>query len=511
MRLVILASFVVTASSAVQAQYFQFSQINYTDQRINPATVATSDYATLNFVHRNQKTGGDFNLNSSFISAGYPLLSKKDGHRWSGVGISLLDDRSGGIFKTQEATLSYAMNVYLSRGQTLTLGAKGLYQQRRINLDGLYTGMQYIPDRGFDEGISSGEDFQQLQNSFFTFSMGAYWQMTDRNKEKVSYVSLAFFDLNKPKDSFLGTESELRGAFVGAFGLRAYQSGPLSIFPELLYTYTYANHVLNAGAVWRYEMHSPALSGSHVDFITKYVIGRSGILGIQLHKDNFSVGFSYDFPIIVENSGNVGAFEIGIQLRRLVDPKLKARAARKKAPVKTPSVVTNKTKAIPADSTRKSQPEKESTQQPSKNVSLKESLQTKQDSVIAQAKSGNIQHEPVELEKATLRFNFDFNSSDINETSGQYLEELAEVLKENIYLKLSLTGHTDNIGSDKFNLRLSKERAQAVKDYLVKHGVTPERILVDGQGMREPLNGNQTDDERALNRRVELIILYQPK
>ena len=341
--------------------------------------------------------------------------------------------------------------------------------------------------------------------------MGAYWQMTDRNKEQVSYVSLAFFDLNKPKDSFLGTESELRGALVGAFGFRAYQRGPLAIFPEILYTQTYANQVINAGAVWRYEMRSAAQNISHVDFITKYVIGRSGILGIQLHKDNFSVGFSYDFPIIIENSGNVGAFEIGLQLRRLVDPKLKARAARKKVPDKTSSVVTNKTKVVPVDSTRKSQTDKSSLQQSSKNVSLKESLQTKQDSVIAHAKAGNIQHGPVELEKATLRFNFDFNSSDINESSGAYLKELAEVLKENSYLNLSLTGHTDNIGSDKFNLRLSKERAQAVKDYLVQHGVTPERILVDGKGMREPLNNNQTGDERALNRRVELIILYQPK
>lgn len=511
MRLVILVSLVIAASNGVQAQYFQFSQINYTDQRINPAVAATSDYATLNFVHRNQKTGGDFNLNSSFISASYPFFSKKDGHRWSGVGISMLDDRSGGIFNTQEATLSYAMNVYLSKWQTLTLGAKGLYQQRRINLDGLYTGMQYIPDRGFDEGISSGEDFQQLQSSFFTFSMGAYWQMTDRNNEQASYVSLAFYDLNKPKDSFLGTESELRGAFVGAFGFRAYQRGPLAIFPEILYTHTYANYVINTGAVWRYEMRSPAQNISHVDFITKYVFGRSGILGIQLHKDNFSVGFSYDFPIIIENAGSVGAFEIGLQLRRLVDPKLKARAARKKTPAKTSSVVSNKTKVVPVDSTRKSPSEKTSIEPSSKNVSLKESLQTKQDSVMAQAKAGNIQHEPVELEKATLRFNFDFNSSDINESSGEYLQELAEVLKENNYLNLSLTGHTDNIGSDKFNLRLSKERAQAVKDYLVKHGVTPERILVEGKGMREPLNNNQTDEERSLNRRVELIILYQPK
>ncbi|HEX5168146.1 MAG TPA: PorP/SprF family type IX secretion system membrane protein [Cyclobacteriaceae bacterium] len=508
MRITIPFLFLVTICETTYGQYFHFSQINYTDQRINPAAVAISDYATLNFVHRNQKTGGDFNLNSSYVSAAYPFLSKRDGHRWSGIGISVLDDRSGGIFKTQEAALSFAINVPLSRWQTLTLGTKGLYQQRRINLDGVYTGMQYIPDRGFDEGAFSGEDFQQLQNSFFTFSMGGYWQMTDKAKNRVSYLSFSFFDFNKPKDSFLGNESKLRGALVGAFGFRVYKKGPLSIFPELLYTHTYANHVMNFGAIWQYELASSAQSeSSHIDFITKYVIGRSGIFGIQLHKENFSIGFSYDFPIAIENPGNTGAFEIGVQLRRLVDAKLKAKAARKDKPTASLSA-KNKTPA--RDSIEQPVVKNESIKKAEKSVSLKESLQMKQDSVVAQAQAGGIQHEPVELEKATLRFNFDFNSSTINEDSGQYLNELAEVLKENHYLQLNLTGHTDNIGSDKFNLRLSKERAQAVKDYLTDRGVEPERISVSGKGMREPLNSNLNDDERAVNRRVELIIIYQP-
>src|SRR6188768_906807 len=137
------------------AQYFQFSQYNFTPQRINPALVASSDYAQVAFVYRNQGTDGGFRLSSNALNAMYPLQSRQ-GKRWSGVGVSLLDDRSGqaGIFVTQEAGLAYAINIFVASNQSLALGVKALYQGRRIDLGGLYTGSQYIPDRGFDELLS---------------------------------------------------------------------------------------------------------------------------------------------------------------------------------------------------------------------------------------------------------------------------------------------------------------------------------------------------------------------
>ena len=518
MRIFVISVLNTIWFSTAFGQYFHFSQINYTDQRINPAVVASSDYAFLNFAHRNQKTGGDFNLNSSFASASYPLLSKKNGVRWAGLGVTLMDDRSGGIFKIQEASLSYAANIYLSKWQTISLGAKGLYQQRKIDLDGLYTGMQYVPDRGFDEGALSGENFHQLNNDFFTLSLGVLWQRMDRKNDRIGYISLSFFDINKPKDSFLGTESELRGAFVSAMGLRIYQKGSLSVFPELLFSSTYANNLVNLGAIWQYKINSTQQETSRVDIITKYVLGRYGIVGLQLHRENFSVGFSYDFPVIVNNTANTGAFEIGFQFRRLVDARLKARASRKKqndkkiaptsAEAKKQVQPVSKTKVITKAIANNQEIKSDSVRYTSRST-LKESLKMKQDSIDARVEAGGIRHEPVELEKATLHFNFDFNSTDINQTSSKYLDEVADVLVENKRLNLTLTGHTDNIGSDRFNLRLSKERAQAIKEYLVDRGVTADRIMVDGKGMREPLNNNTTEEERALNRRVELSIIYK--
>jgi OOP family OmpA-OmpF porin len=121
---------------------------------------------------------------------------------------------------------------------------------------------------------------------------------------------------------------------------------------------------------------------------------------------------------------------------------------------------------------------------------------------------GKIQHEALILERATLGFNFEFNSAGINDETARYLDDLASALHDNPELRINLVGHTDNIGSEKFNLRLSQHRAETMKAYLVRKGVDPSRISASGKGLHEPLNDNSTEAKRALNRRVELTILY---
>src|SRR3989337_1377243 len=297
------------------AQYFQFSQYNFTPQRINPAQVGSSSYAALSFDYRNQETDGGFHLISNTLNASYPLVSST-GKRWSGIGLSLLDDRSGqaGIFNTQEIGLSYAVNIPLSKYQNLSLGVKGLYQNRKIDLDGLYTGLQYVPDRGFNEGLLSGENLGQFYANYITFSAGVYWQQVDKKGTRLAYWGISFFDFNKPEDSFMGLESHLNSTLVGSFGLRVYNRGNVSIFPELLYTGGASNIVLNAGCITRYALKGYFSKVTHLDIITKYVIGRSGIIGLQFHQENLSIGCSYDFPIIAKNVANTGAVEVGVEL-----------------------------------------------------------------------------------------------------------------------------------------------------------------------------------------------------
>ena len=520
MRIFIVSILFVCCVKTGVAQYFQFSQYNFTPQRINPAQVASSDYAAISFDYRNQATEGGFHLTSNILNVSYPLISRT-GRRWSGIGLTFMDDRSGqaGLFNTQEAGLSYALNVFLAKYQTLSLGVKALYQSRKMDLGGLYTGAQYIPDRGFSESLSSGENAGQYNTNFVTFSTGLYWQKVDTKGTKLAYWGVSFFDFNKPENSFLGTESHLNSTLVASIGFRTYHRNNVGIFPEVLYTRSASNNVLNVGCITRYDVnpYSSQTSSTHLDFITKYVIGRSGILGVQLHKENISVGISYDFPVVEKNVANTGAVEVGVELRKLViakkgvkrgkPQKSMVQGQRKPADKKSEiSKATGIKKAVVVSSNVDT-----ATVKPAIKEDMSARLKLKQDSVKAIVDIGKFKHEPLVLEKAVLDFNFEFNSSAVNQKTALYLEDLAKALQDNPELNVRLVGHTDNIGSEKFNLKLSQHRAQTMKDYLVSKGVEASRITTDGKGMKEPLNDNSTEEKKAANRRVELMILTSEK
>ena len=68
-------------------------------------------------------------------------------------------------------------------------------------------------------------------------------------------------------------------------------------------------------------------------------------------------------------------------------------------------------------------------------------------------------------------------------------------------------GHTDSIGSDAYNLKLSVRRAEAVKAYLVSKGIEPNRIYTEGKGKAQPIADNRTAEGRAKNRRVEIEVV----
>jgi outer membrane protein OmpA-like peptidoglycan-associated protein len=103
---------------------------------------------------------------------------------------------------------------------------------------------------------------------------------------------------------------------------------------------------------------------------------------------------------------------------------------------------------------------------------------------------------------------FSQSTPEILEMSYPALDKLAEHLRENYFVTILIKGHTDNQGEEHLLQKLSEERAQAVKDYLVyKRNVNPLRIETIGLGCTEPLTDNSTDELRSYNRRVEVEII----
>jgi OmpA-OmpF porin, OOP family len=99
---------------------------------------------------------------------------------------------------------------------------------------------------------------------------------------------------------------------------------------------------------------------------------------------------------------------------------------------------------------------------------------------------------------------FDFNSFRLLRRSFDQLDEVVSVLHANPDYNLRIEGHTDDVGSDNYNLHLSRMRAKTVADYLVQSGISRERIQSDGFGKKNPLVQGESEAVRKANRRVEL-------
>jgi OmpA-OmpF porin, OOP family len=102
---------------------------------------------------------------------------------------------------------------------------------------------------------------------------------------------------------------------------------------------------------------------------------------------------------------------------------------------------------------------------------------------------------------------FPQGKSTIGRGSFQELDEIAMMMKENERIVIQLEGHTDNVGNAKANLKLSEQRVDAVKKYLIKSGISKNRVKVKSFGGAKPLRNEMTPEDRAMNRRVEMRIL----
>ena len=102
---------------------------------------------------------------------------------------------------------------------------------------------------------------------------------------------------------------------------------------------------------------------------------------------------------------------------------------------------------------------------------------------------------------------FDFDKSVIKPEGKSKLDDLVNKMRDiNLEVVIAI-GHTDSIGSDAYNQRLSVRRAEAVKAYLVSKGIEANRVYTEGKGKRQPIADNRTRDGRAKNRRTEIEVI----
>jgi len=102
---------------------------------------------------------------------------------------------------------------------------------------------------------------------------------------------------------------------------------------------------------------------------------------------------------------------------------------------------------------------------------------------------------------------FETGKANMMSGSTKILEATVKGLQKYDTVKVEISGHTDNVGGEEFNMKLSQARADAVRDYLIQKGIAENRITAVGYGFRSPKGDNRTPEGRAKNRRIEISIV----
>lgn len=124
---------------------------------------------------------------------------------------------------------------------------------------------------------------------------------------------------------------------------------------------------------------------------------------------------------------------------------------------------------------------------------------------ITKITADEIAKDLIEKGKSILYINFDIDKSTITKDGNDVVTEIATALKKDSSLKISIEGHTDNTGDATHNKKLSSERANAVLNALVSQHIDKTRLAAKGLGADNPLVANDSDSNKAKNRRVELV------
>jgi outer membrane protein OmpA-like peptidoglycan-associated protein len=102
---------------------------------------------------------------------------------------------------------------------------------------------------------------------------------------------------------------------------------------------------------------------------------------------------------------------------------------------------------------------------------------------------------------------FKVNSADIDERSMNLLNQLVDFMNQNPKIRIEIGGHTDSDGSDSFNQQLSESRAKSAVKYLEGRGIASGRLVAKGYGKSNPIVANDSAENKAKNRRVEMKVI----
>ncbi|MFN6944883.1 MAG: PorP/SprF family type IX secretion system membrane protein [Cytophagaceae bacterium] len=457
---------------SLPAQNVLFTQYQYAPALINPASVGMSSDIQFYLNYRSQLRSMDNHIKTPAFTGILPVIDKSNNRR-GGIGFTAISDQSGtySYYRNSGAMVSLAYDFNIGRTSHVSFGMGGAWFQRSLTAGEFTTGSQYEQNMGYNPNLPTGETGDYFSISYFDYNAGAMYYATDpetsRNKY---YVGVSAYHLNRANIDF-GSDSRMPINFIGTAGIMLLNKPEFSIVPEALVLKNNTMHNLIGGVRFQYYAGAKGKAKFAEDIILsitpRYRVNQAASLAIELQKAFLTLGFAYEINTskVASYTAHRGATEVMVALKIPVKKN-------KQPPVSEYSVgeariFVTKTSA-------------ESTEYPEE--------------------TGNYLFN---LKEVVF---FEFNESAIQDDAKEQLQQIADLLKGNKALKINIIGHSDNLGTEEANTRISEDRAESVAKFLELNGISRDRMTIVGKGSKEPVSSNRSESGRTQNRRVEFQI-----
>ncbi|MCS6821092.1 MAG: PorP/SprF family type IX secretion system membrane protein [Microscillaceae bacterium] len=542
----LLFSFACNYLLVCQAQDFGFSQYHLTPFLTNPAMIGSDNAMHARLHYRLQPVPNGENITTPMLGFSYPLFSQKTQKQFAGVGLSIINDRATQFLNTFAGVGAFAYRIDLGKS-ILSIGLQAGYFNRRVDATNLSTSEQYVNGR-FNSSLPNGITIDNERVGYFNTSVGAFWTMFDKQEHQKAFLGIAGANLNQPALKFSPNDVSKIPIFLNVtagYNLLPTNS-KLIAMPNIRLTNFAANTFMNAGSWFRYKLDQPQTTiGTGIWYNTNGVL----VTSLEWMSPNWVVALSYDFSLNdkVQTWQRAGSTEITLGFRKPITPKCKdtdkdqvcdkeddcptepGKVELKGCPDRDGDSIRDKDDDCPDEAGKvelKGCPDRdgdgirdkddECPDQPGK-LEYKgcpdrdgDTVRDKDDACPDEPGKPELRgcpeitkEEEKILEKAS-HVQFRTGSAIILPEWYPALDEVVTLLKNHPKGYLRLEGHTDSDGDENRNMQLSKDRANAVKNYFVRKGIDASRIETDGFGETRPIADNKTEEGKRQNRRVEM-------
>lgn len=445
----------VALTNAYGQQTRLTNMYGYNKYSLNPAYAGASGCTEINFSHLNQWVKVDGAPVTNYFSANTSLGKS------FGIGANLLLDKIG-MLNYLSASGSVAYGLTFAKNHEMRLGLSGGYFQMRLDpSDAIaFDAGDVIIEGGVQSSKSVSTEagilyrFKRLEVSF------AATQLIE-TRSKFNYANLDGYGLKRH--------------YIGYVGYGIVLNKQLSLTPSVLYKGIPKSHQFDINADINYN-----------DFIYGGLGYRTGVgliarIGVNVRK-MFFVGYAYEAPMQNIARYGSGSHEIALGLR-----------------------LCKKDKQLPEDLTDVS-PDNQVVDTVRVVERVTDTLVVEKiDTVFIEKPTNNDVKRA--MVNASDNLEFENDKAIILKKSYGDLESLINILLIRDELKMTLEGHTDNSGTEEYNMRLSENRVKAVKDFIVANGIDASRIKTSFFGESKPIADNNTEEGQAKNRRVEMKII----